>query len=309
MGLFKILRLFYLVGFIKALFFAALVAISPWAIAYVMLPESMQDWSNWYYLGSFAVAALLFSREPFKEKRELDEVAKPTQEIFESFKNMSSADPELRKKAAQTLMKNIAQLERDDQDEDCSIPASEMPALRRKNIAQALELLRAIRETCHQHGIETDSDSTLEEIAQNYAHGEISVKDALSALLPHFCVGIWTEMEEDGTHEDILRTLISATKQDIDISDFSFSRDDDADVCRLEFVHQDKKIQWRFRETEAQLSENFLNHALKYVADVANGRFLFVDGEDSMLRYVFVPAAIQSDIVSLNRNLASRGGA
>ncbi|MCB1582451.1 MAG: hypothetical protein R3E90_00955 [Marinicella sp.] len=88
-------------------------------------------------------------------------------------------------------------------------------------------------------------------------------------------------------HAEILSLLIQTTAQDLGISDIK--SDKNKQQCIVTFTEGEKYQRWKFEEATDILSANFLNHALEYVANKANGRFFYMYREDTLRCYLFIP--------------------
>ncbi len=303
MNVFRLFRLFYVIEFIKVFIFAALSALSPWALAYVLLPEYWQPYTSLVYWGSFLLFGLGFTRIAMKFKKEIDDVVNPAESLFESFTKIGSKDPEERRKALANMSKVLSDMEEDEPDEEDEMSEEE----RLQNRQRALNALSKLEALCRKHGldIQREDDRSLEDIACDYEYHSPRTKEALTEILPKYRASLWVEVEDDeGTHAEVMKDLIRATNKKLGISKIRSIKDQETQLCTVDFKYNGKDIRWRFREPGYRVSENFLTKVLHYVSRLADGRFVFIDGEDSCLDYLFLPAPVYQEITALNKQKA-----
>ncbi|OZG70157.1 hypothetical protein BTA51_27160 [Hahella sp. CCB-MM4] len=300
MNVFKLFRLFYVIEFIKVFVFSALSALTPWAVSYVLLSEYWQPYTSLVYWGSFLLFGLGFSRIAIKFKKEIDDVVNPAEILFESFTKVGSKDPEERKKAAANLVKVLSDLEGDEPDEEEEMSEEE----RLQNKRKAFAVLHKLEALCRRHNlnIQREDDRSLEDIARDYEYHTPQIKEALAEILPNYRASLWVEVEDDeGTHAEVMSDLIRATNNTLGISQIRSIKDQETQLCVVEFQQNGKDMRWKFREPGYRVSENFLTKVLHYISKLADGRFVFIDGEDSCLEYLFIPTPLHQEITALNK--------
>ncbi len=167
---------------------------------------------------------------------------------------------------------------------------------------QTLELLQNIQAIIIEHGyaVSTDENTSLYQMAQNFTHEQPSDAEAIGFLLTKNQAQIWTEVDDlYSCHAQILLTLITATNLDLGISNIKSHKDAKDHHCLVTFQFNNRQKRWQFEEPGNHVAENFLNHAISAIGQIAGGRFILSKKQETMLCYTFIPLTLFSTLSSI----------
>ncbi len=270
-------------------------ALTPWSIAYVMLPQEWQKHHLTVYWVSAAILTLGLLRIYLKANKQTDQAIQSSESLFESMTQMSSDDPEVRKKAAAQMVQQLQQMESEGDWGELSQEQKQF------NINRNFKTLKKLSIACHQAGIKVRTGKTkeLQQIAEDYSHNQISIKQALVELMVDHQASLWVEMEDfEGIYAQIIGDIIKATQRDMKVNNLQVEMNEQSCECLLSFEFDEQVFRWKFRQKGHYVAQSFLNKALNFFAQRAGGRFVFIDSEDAYADYLFIPSALYGRLFS-----------
>ena len=143
------------------------------------------------------------------------------------------------------------------------------------------------------------TEGELATLANSMLDESSKIHDMIALLLPQRVLRVNVNRTfEFEHHAQVLNNIVLATGCDLPIRFVNSSKDNVAGGCVVNFEYGGKPVTWRFTEREDRLSEKFLNNALLWISERANGQFVSMADSDSLKTFVFVSNKISRQIAS-----------